>query len=32
MPILKKPEKKEDKFIAKSIEPIKILFSDVKLK
>lgn len=30
--ILKKPEKKEDKFVAKTIEPIKILFTDVKLK
>jgi len=32
MHILKKPEKKDDKFIAKAIEPIKIIFSDVKLK
>ena len=32
MLILKKPEKKDDKFIAKAIEPIKIIFSDVKLK
>uniref|UniRef100_A0A6C0LDY3 Uncharacterized protein n=1 Tax=viral metagenome TaxID=1070528 RepID=A0A6C0LDY3_9ZZZZ len=30
--ILKKPEKKDDKFVAKTIEPIKILFTDVKLK
>jgi len=32
MLILKKPEKKDDKFIAKAIDPIKIIFSDVKLK
>lgn len=32
MPILKKPEKKEDRFIAKSIEPVKIVFTDIKLK
>ena len=32
MPILKKPEKKDDRFIAKSIEPVKIIFSDIKLK
>ena len=32
MLILKKPEKKDDKFIAKAIEPIKRIFSDVKLK
>ena len=32
MPILRKPEKKDDKFIAKAIEPAKIFFSDVKLK
>jgi hypothetical protein len=30
--ILKKPEKKDDKFIAKAIEPIKIILTDVKLK
>ena len=30
--ILKKPEKKDDKFIAKVIEPIKIILTDVKLK
>jgi len=32
MHILKKPEKKDDKFIAKAVDPIKIIFSDVKLK
>jgi hypothetical protein len=30
--ILRKPEKKDDKFVAKTIEPVKIIFSDVKLK
>lgn len=32
MPVLKKPEKKDDKFVAKTIEPVRILFTDVKLK
>ena len=32
MPILKKPEKKDDRFIAKTKEPVKIIFSDIKLK
>jgi len=30
--ILKKPEKKDDKYIAKVIEPIKIILTDIKLK
>uniref|UniRef100_A0A6C0L8B4 Uncharacterized protein n=1 Tax=viral metagenome TaxID=1070528 RepID=A0A6C0L8B4_9ZZZZ len=30
--ILRKPEKKDDKFVAKTIEPVKITFSDIKLK
>jgi hypothetical protein len=30
--ILKKPEKKDGKFIAKAIAPVKIFFTDVKLK
>ena len=30
--ILKKPEKKDDKFVAKTIEPVKIILSDIKLK
>jgi hypothetical protein len=30
--ILKKPEKKDDKYVAKIIEPVKVIFSDVKLK
>jgi len=30
--VLKKPEKKDGKFVAKTIEPIKIILSDVKLK
>jgi len=30
--ILKTPEKKDDKFIAKAIEPIKIILTDVKFK
>jgi hypothetical protein len=30
--ILKKPEKKDDKYVAKVIEPIKIILTDIKLK
>jgi hypothetical protein len=30
--ILKKPEKKDGKFVAKTVEPIKIILSDIKLK
>jgi hypothetical protein len=30
--ILRKPEKKDDKFVAKTIDPVKIILSDVKLK
>ena len=30
--VLKKPEKKDGKFVAKTVEPIKIILSDVKLK
>ena len=30
--ILKKPEKKDGKFVAKTVEPVKIILSDIKLK
>ena len=30
--ILRKPEKKDGKFVAKTIEPVKIVLSDIKLK
>jgi hypothetical protein len=30
--VLKKPEKKDGKFVAKTVEPIKIILSDIKLK
>jgi hypothetical protein len=30
--VLKKPEKKDGKFVAKTIEPVKIILSDIKLK
>jgi hypothetical protein len=30
--VLKKPEKKDGKFVAKTVEPVKIILSDIKLK